>query len=169
MIVLSLSCSLSLARSRSLMVGVSSRSVSMANPQIQCVLLWAVFTGELGDAWASADHDASPARHCTLLNNYCGVMSQSYCKGYLRCICDFSVCLVGWRRRLTAAAALNIAIRIPACVKPHTFLHICTYPQKSHVIKSCTCVGTKSFACGNARTVSLDMHTYDKLQARMLL
>lgn len=151
----------------SLMVGVSSRSVTMANPQIQCVLLWAVLAGEPGDAWASAEYDAFPARHCTLLNNYCGVMSQSYCKGCQICICDFSICLARQQRRQTAAAALNISITIPTWVKPQTFLNICTHPQKSHVIKSCACIGTKSFACRNACMVSLEMHIYDKLHARM--
>lgn len=149
------------------MVGVSSRSVTMANPQIQCVLLWAVLAGELGDAWASAEYDAFPARHCMLLNNYCGVMSQSYCKWYQRCICDFSICLARQPRRQTAAAALNISITIPTWVKPQTFLNICTHPQKSHVIKSCACIGTKSFVCRNACMVSLEIHIYDKLHARM--
>ncbi len=121
MIVLSLSLAL--------MVGVSSRSVSMANPQIQCVLLCAVFTGELGDAWASAEHDASPARHCTLLNNYCGVMSQSYCKGYLRCIWFF--CL--FRRAAETGCSTEYSHQ-DTCLREtaHISAHLYTPTEISH-------------------------------------
>lgn len=60
----------------------------------------------------------------------------------------------------TVAATLNISITIPICVKQHTFLNICTHPQKSHVIKSCAYIGTKSFACRNVSLRCTSMTNY---------
>ncbi len=109
---------------------------------------------------------------CTSLHitqQYCGVMSQSYCKGYLRCICDFSVCLVGAAEETDCGCSAEYSHQ-DTCLREtaHISAHLYT-PTEISRNKIRRLRRHKIIYMRKCTHSSLDMHTYDKLQARMLL